>query len=67
VPAVLTPPRRLVPEKLHRLVADRAGDAEDGVRLPITAILTRAFHFLLLIFTAESTEFKENYKCVCRF
>jgi len=62
VPAVLAPPRRLVPEKLHGLIADRAGDAEDGVRLPVAAILTRAFHFFLQIFTTEGTEFTENIK-----
>jgi hypothetical protein len=60
VPAVLAPPRRLVPEKLHGLIADRAGDAEDGVRLPVAAILTRAFHFYLQNFTAESAETAER-------
>jgi hypothetical protein len=62
VPAVLAPPRRLVPEKLHGLIADRAGDAEDGVRLPVATILTRAFHFFLLILTTEGTEFTEDRK-----
>jgi hypothetical protein len=45
--AVLAPPRRFVPEKLHRLVTDRAGNAEDGIRLPIAAILSRAFHLFI--------------------
>jgi hypothetical protein len=62
VAAVLASPRRFVPEKLHRLVTDRTGDAEDGIRLPVAAILTRAFHFYLQIFTTEGTEFTENIK-----
>jgi hypothetical protein len=54
--AVLAPPRRFVPEKLHRLVTDKAGNAEDGIRLPIAAILSRAFHFLVSKYSPQRAQ-----------
>jgi hypothetical protein len=62
VSAILAAPGGFVFEKLHGAVTDRAGDAEDGIGLPISTVLTGAFHVFLQIFTTEGTEYTENIK-----